>query len=105
VRDAELELADARVSERLERETLSRTIENSRALIKARTLGVTLAERNYALTEDAYRHGTKDILSLQDASDSLVEAKVSLKKEEYALIAAVLELEYAVGVPFGTLGR
>ena len=42
---------------------------------------------------------------MQDASDSLVEAKVSLKKEEYTLIAAVLELEYAVGVPFGTLGR
>ena len=105
VRDTELALADARVSERLERETLLRTIENSRASIQARALGVTLAERNYALTEDAYRHGTKDILSLQDAADSLEEARVSLKKGEYTLIAAVLELEYAVGVPFGTLGR
>ena len=105
VRDVELQLSDARVAERLSRDSLLRSIERSRAAIKARTLGVRLAERNYALTEDAYRNGTKDLLSLQSASDALESARVSLKNESYTLLQAVLDLEYAVGVPFGTLGR
>ncbi len=105
VRDTELQLSDARVAERLSRDSLLRSIERSRAAIKARSLGVQLAERNYALTEDAYRNGTKDLLSLQNASDALESARVSLKNESYTLLQAVLDLEYAVGVPFGTLGR
>jgi hypothetical protein len=55
--------------------------------------------------EDAYRRGTKDLLTLQNSGDSLDEAKVTMMKESYTLLAAVLDLEYAVGVPFGTLGR
>ena len=105
VRDVELQLSDARVAERLSRDSLLRSIERSRAAIKARTLGVRLAERNYALTEDAYRNGTKDLLSLQSASDAFESARVSLKNESYTLLQEVLDLEYAVGVPFGTLGR
>lgn len=105
VKDVEIQLADALVADRLNRESLVRSIARSRAAIKARTLGVTLAERNYALTEDAYRNGTKELLSLQSASDALESARMSLKNESYALLGAVLDLEYAVGVPFGTLGR
>jgi outer membrane protein TolC len=105
VKDVEIQLADARIADRLNRESLLRSIARAQAAIKARTLGVTLAERNYALTEDAYRNGTKELLSLQSASDALESARMSLKNESYALLSAVLDLEYAVGVPFGTLGR
>jgi outer membrane protein len=103
--DLELRLADARISETLERESLARSIEQSRSAIKARKLSLTLAERNYELTNQAYRSGTKDILSLQDSADSLKEARVALLKDSYALLSAVLDLEYAMSVPFGTLGR
>ncbi len=105
VRNAELALADERVSAAIERDSYLREIDRSLASLSALRLAEELAERTYALTSEAYRSGTKDFLRLQDASDSLTEAKTNLMKEEYALIAAVLDLEYATGVPFGTLGR
>lgn len=105
VRDAELKLADGRVSAAIETESYRREIRRSLASLSALRLAVDLAERTHELTEEAYRGGTKDILRLQDAADSLQEAKTNLKKEEYALISAILDLEYVTGVSFGTLGR
>lgn len=105
VRDVELQLADERVGAALEVESCQREIRRSLSAISALRLSVELAERTYDLTNEAYRSGTRDILRLQDASDSLTEARTNLMKEEYALVSAVLDLEYATGVPFGTLGR
>lgn len=105
VKDVSLQLAEARVSDRLERESLLRSIGQLKSSLKARELSVSLAERNYTLSEEAYRRGTKDLLVLQDASDSLQEAKLAYMKESYSLISSILDLEYATGVPFGTLGR
>jgi len=105
VEDIALQLADERVSDRLERDSLLRTIGQLNASLKARALSLALAERNYALSEEAYRRGTKDLLSLQDASDSLQEAKLAYMKESHSLVSTVLDLEYAIGVPLGTLGR
>jgi outer membrane protein TolC len=105
VRDAELKLADGRVGAAIETESYRREIRRSLASLSALRLAVDLAERTHELTEEAYRGGTKDLLRLQDAADSLQEAKTNLKKEEYALISAVLDLEYVTGVSFGTLGR
>ena len=102
---SESELEEARISASVSLETLQRKVEKSLAALKARRLTVTLAERTYRLTEDAYRFGTKDLLNLQDAADSLQEARVKLLEEAYALVSALLDLEYALGVPFGTLGR
>lgn len=105
VKDIELELANERVSDRIARENLLKSIAQSRSSLKARSLGVALAERNYALTEDAYKRGAKDILSLQSSADSLQEARVAHMQQSFSLISSVLDLENAIGVPFGTLGR
>lgn len=105
VEDIALQLADERVSEQLDRESLVRTIGQLNASLGARALSRSLAERNYSLSEEAYRRGTKDLLALQNASDSLQQARLAYMKESYSLISTVLDLEYSVGVPFGTLGR
>jgi outer membrane protein TolC len=105
VKDASLQLANERVSAAIEKNTLLESIVQSRSTLNARKLGVDLAQRNYNLTSDAYKAGTKDILALQSSSDALQEAKVSLLKQSYTLISNVLDLENAIGVPFGTLGR
>lgn len=105
IKDIKLQLANARVTSSLEIQALLRRIDQSLATLKARKLNVQLAEKTYAMTEDAYKRGTKDLLSLQDAGDSLQEAKVALMKEAYTLISAVFDLENEIGVPFGTLGR
>ena len=44
------------------------------------------------MTQEAYSHGTKDLLSLQTSSDALLQAQVSLKSEAYTLIKAILNL-------------
>jgi outer membrane protein TolC len=105
VKDVTLQLANERVSTEIEKNSLLESIGQSRSTLNARKLGVELAQRNYYLTADAYKAGTKDILALQGSSDSLQEAKVSLLKQSYTLISDVLDLENAIGVPFGTLGR
>jgi len=103
--DLEIQLEDERLSAELELSSLLRSIAQSKSSLSARASAVELAKRNYQLTEEAYRKGAKDLLSLQSSADSLKEAEASLKQQSYALLAAVLELEYASGVPFGTLGR
>ena len=57
------------------------------------------------MTKDAYNHGSRDLLSLQTASDSLLNARTDLAQQEYTLITKIINLEYTLGVPFGSLGR
>jgi outer membrane protein TolC len=101
----ESQLAEAKTTAGISAQSLARKIEQSSVSVKALKLSVTLAERGYALMEDAYRFGTKDVLNVQSASDSLQSARMQVLSETFTLISAVLDLEYALGVPFGTLGR
>lgn len=105
VNKLENELAEAEQNARVTVNSLKRQIQQSLAALKARKLNVSLAERSYALTEEAYRFGTKDLLSLQSAADNLQEARVNVQEEAYTLISAVLDMEYALNIPFGSLGR
>ena len=103
IADLELQLADAQKSLAVNTESALRKIRQSQSSIKAKQATVDLAQRTYDMTMQAYNRGTKDLLSLQNASDSLLSAQVSLKSEQRTLINAVLELENTIGVPFGTL--
>ncbi len=71
--------------------------------INLRLESINLAQQTYDMTQEAYNYGTKDLLSLQSASDNLLSAKLNLMSEEYNLLCAVLELENTLGLPFGTL--
>lgn len=105
VATVQISLTDARTGAELQIRSLYRRIEQARGSLQALRLNTTLAERTYALTEDAYRFGTKDIMSLQNAQDNLQSARLQVLSQLYTLITATLDLEYALGVPFGTLGR
>lgn len=103
-----MELAEDKVAEAKDEavrsaRALARKIEQSMASVEALRLGVSLAERSLSLTEEAYRFGTKDLLAVQNASDSLRSARLQLLSESYTLVGATLDLEYALGAPFGTL--
>lgn len=102
---AQSTLEEAVTSADIRVRSLRKATDQSLASLKALRLTVQLAERKYTLTEEAHRYGTKDLLALQDAEDSLLEARVNLLKEAYNLLSNLLDLEYALGVPFGTLGR
>lgn len=103
IADLELQLADARRSVAVSTQSSLRKISQSQSSLTARRANVELAQRTYDMTLQAYNRGTKDLLSLQNASDSLLSAQVSLMSEQRALISAVLALEHTIGVPFGTL--
>ena len=99
----ELQLADAQRSLAVSTQSSLRKISQSQSSLTARRANVELAQRTYDMTLQAYNRGTKDLLSLQNASDDLLSAQVSLMSEQRALISAVLALEHTIGVPFGTL--
>jgi len=101
----ESQLAAARKSASMEIRSLVKQIAQSRSALESKRLNETLAEKTYRMTEEAYRLGTKDILRLQSAQDSLAQARLDVSQEAYTLQAAILDLEYTLGVPFGTLGR
>lgn len=105
VKDLELQLENEKKN--LTRTVMSslRSIKQSQESIKYKQANVTLAQRTYDMTAEAYNRGTKDLLTLQNANTSLLNAQVSLKSEVLTLIRAVLNLENTIGVDFGTLGR
>jgi len=64
---------------------------------------VNLAERSYQLTENAYRAGLQDLFQVQNAEQSLRQARVQVLEQQFNYLNGLLDLEYAIGVPFGTL--
>ena len=103
IADLELQLADAEKTLKVNTDSGIRKIRQSQSSVKAKRTNVELAERTYEMTLQAYNRGTKDLLSLQTASDKVLAAQASLKSEQRNLINAVLELENTIGVPYGTL--
>lgn len=99
----ELELEDAKTSLEVNISTLMNKINQCLENIALRKSSIELAQTTYEMTLESYSHGTKDLLSLQTASDNLLSAKVNLISEAYNLICAVLDLENTAGIPFGTL--
>jgi outer membrane protein TolC len=64
---------------------------------------VNLAEQSYRLTEEAYRGGLQDFQAVQSASLALDQARLQLLRENYSFLNDLIDLEYSIGVPFGTL--
>lgn len=103
VKSLELELEDAKTSLEVNVSTLMNKINQCLENIDLRKSSIDLAQTTYEMTLESYNHGTKDMLSLQTAMDNLLSAKVNLISEGYNLICAILDLENAAGIPFGTL--
>jgi len=79
--------------------SLERTYTNTQALAQT----VALAEQAYRLTEQAYRAGLQDYFQVQNAEQSLHQARVQLLEQQFTYLNGLIDLEYAIGVPFGTL--
>jgi outer membrane protein TolC len=89
----------------IEAETISRKLEKSRKAIDALQLNAALAQRTYELTEEAYLQGAKELLTLENAANELQSAKIKIVQEKYNYITLILDLEYALGVKFGTVEK
>jgi outer membrane protein TolC len=100
---ARIQLAESRQNQETRTAQSRRTIEKSVETIEALKLNVELAQTAYALYEDAYRKGAADYQQLRDAGDSLLLAQNRVQQEQYNLIAAILDMEKELNIPFGTI--
>jgi outer membrane protein TolC len=81
------------------------SLERSKTLAETQAETVSLAERTYRLTEDAYRAGLQDFLQVQSADLSLRQAQVQMLEQQFNYLTGLIDLEYSIGVPFGTLSN
>ena len=78
---------------------LDRTRTNAAAQVQT----VNLAEQSYRQTLQAYRAGLQDYFQVQNAEQSLRQARVQLLEQQFNYLNGLIDLEYSIGVPFGTL--
>jgi outer membrane protein TolC len=79
------------------------SLEKTRVSTEAQAQTISLAERAYRLSEQAYRAGLQDLLQVQNAELELKQAKVSMLEQQFNYLNGLIDLEYSIGVPFGTL--
>ena len=80
------------------------SLEMIRSTVTAQQAAVELAETAYRLTLEAYRAGLQDFQSVQNSSLALDQARLQLLTFHFNFMNDLIDLEYAIGVPFGTLG-
>jgi outer membrane protein TolC len=106
--DDSLALNRSKIAEALQNEDMQiqqsmRALEQSMESMEALALNADLARKTYAMWEESYRQGSADLQRVRSAADSLSEAENRMQQEQYNLLAAALDLEKALNVPFGTL--
>jgi len=80
-------------------------LEKTRATAEAQRLTVDLAERTYRLSQTAYQNGLKTFLDVRNDELALSQARLGALSQNYSYLMGLLDLEYALGVPFGTLSE
>ena len=103
LKSSESQLEETKTNSALTRENDIRLIRQAVESLATQRLNLALAQKTYDLTSDAYQRGTKDLLTLQDSEGDLSQAHYDLLSQRYTLISAVLDLEYELNLPFGTL--
>jgi outer membrane protein TolC len=78
-------------------------LEKSRTNMEALQLTENMALRSYQLTQQAFRNGLAELLEVQSALIEYQKAQNEVLKENFNYLSGLIDLEYAIGVPFGTL--
>jgi outer membrane protein TolC len=98
-----IRLAQMVMETELEVFTKLASLEKTRSSAEAQKTAVNLAEQSYRLTEEAYRAGLQDFQAVQSASLALDQARLQLSQVNFNYLNDLIDLEYSIGVPFGTL--
>ena len=103
IRALNIALAQVIRGTELEIFTKVNSLENTQTSMEVQRAAVELAELSYRLTEEAYRAGLQDFQTVRSSALALEQAKYQLLSQQFSYINDLIDLEYAVGVPFGTL--
>jgi len=79
------------------------SLEKTRISAQAQAQTVKLAEQSYRLTEQAYQAGLQDYFQVQNAEQSMRQARVQMLEQQFTYLNGLIDLEYSTGVPFGTI--
>ncbi len=105
LKDLQLQLENEKTSAAINLQNSIKNILQKQSQMDMLLKNVEIAQKAYDMTLTAYNHGSRDLLTLQNASDALLKARTDMESHIYNLICAVLDLENTLGVPFGTLGK
>lgn len=72
------------------------SLSQAKKAIESNQRNIKLAQRSYDMTAVAYRNGTKELLDLRDAENSLNQAKLGALNEQYNYLSYLLDLEYTL---------
>ena len=103
IRTANIGLAQMVTGTEIEVYNTVLSLERTRVNAQALTQTVNLAQQSYRLTEQAYQAGLQDYFQVQNAEQSLMQARVQLLEQHFNYLNGLIDLEYSTGVPFGTL--
>ena len=106
--DANIQIQNLRLSQMIrdtELEIFSKinSLETIRTTIEVQRSAVDLAELSYNLTEEAYRAGLQDIQAVNNALIALHQAELQLLTQHFNFLNDLIDLEYSLGLPFGSL--
>ncbi|MDR3020233.1 MAG: TolC family protein [Treponema sp.] len=79
------------------------SLERTRTSAEAQAQTVSLAEQSFRMTEQAYQAGLQDYFQVQNAEQSLRQARVQMLEQQFNYLNGLIDLEYSIGVPYGTL--
>jgi outer membrane protein TolC len=105
IRTAAIGLAQMVNATEIEIYNIILSLERTRTSTEALAQTVSLAEQSYRLTEQAYRAGLQDYFQVQNAQQSLNQARVQMLEQQFNYLNSLIDLEYSIGVPFGTLSK
>ncbi|MDR0313789.1 MAG: TolC family protein [Treponema sp.] len=103
LRSLYITMTQAVMGTELEIYTKVNSLQRTQATAEVQRAAVELAELSYSLTEEAYRAGLQDFQTVQNSALALRQARAQLLVQQFNYLNDLIDLEYAIGVPFGTL--
>lgn len=70
-------------------------LDQAREAIGSAERNITLAQKSYDMTSEAYQTGFSELLDVNDAQQALNQAKLGKMSDQYTYLCALLDLEYA----------
>jgi outer membrane protein TolC len=103
IRSLNINLAQAIQGTEIEIYNIILSLERIRTSLEAQSQSLNVAERAYRASEQAYNAGLQDYSQVQNDQQSLHQARVNMLEQQFNYLNGLIDLEYAIGVPFGTL--
>jgi outer membrane protein TolC len=103
IKTLSISIAQAEQGTELDINNKAYSLEQIRGNIEAQRATAELAERTYTATLTAYNNGLQSLLQVQNAELQLRSTRLNLYQQESNYLQGLIDLEYAIGAPFGSL--